>query len=502
MKIVSPQVMSEIDNQAISAFGMPGLMLMENAGIKCWACIKDYIEINNLANTNIVVVAGSGNNGGDALVIARQAWVSGFKQLKIILSKETGNETLLLHKKICENLGIPVSIYNKEDESVKAAFTNSGLIIDGITGTGLIGPLHSIASELVKLVNSSSGIKVSIDIPSGLGEEFNSNYPVIKADITLTIGLPKTILYYPSLRVYAGIIIVVKIGFPPSLLENPPNAGNIFYTDKPDLPDIPLWAYKGPRGHTAVFAGASGTIGAAVLSASAAGRARSGLVTLFVDSSLYKTAASQLTSIMVKKLETERENITFEGFTSILAGPGWGSDDREPLLRKFFDSSLPGVLDADGLNLLVNMESEFENNSRNLGGRWVFTPHPGEFSRISGIDKEVFLSSPLPYLRTIAAKYGAVIVLKSHVTFIVNPEGEYTVVDGMNPALGTGGSGDILSGIVAGFLAQGLKPYNAAVLGVTLHQNIGRNCFKSNGWFLAEDLLPYISMEIKNMETL
>ncbi|MCK5153007.1 MAG: NAD(P)H-hydrate dehydratase [Spirochaetales bacterium] len=500
MKIVSTKVMSEIDNKAINHFGIPGLLLMENAGIKCWTYIKDFIEKNTLNNTNIVIIAGSGNNGGDALVIARQAWNSGFKKIKIIISKETGSEMYLLHRKICDNLGIPVVKYKKEEEAVKEAFSESGLIIDGITGTGLLGSLRSDASELVKLVNSSSGLKISIDIPSGLGEEFQTNYPVIKADLTLTIGLPKTILYYPSLRNYSGEIIVVKIGFPPSLLENIPDAGDINYRDKPILPVIPAWAYKGTRGHTAVYAGASGTVGAAVLSASAAGRARSGLVTLFIDSELYKVAASRLTSIMVKKIETERDNFTLKGFTSILAGPGWGTDSRGELLEKFFDSNLPGVLDADGLHLLVNMGPYFDKYPGKLKGRWVFTPHPGEYESISGVDKEKFLSSPLAYLRKTASQYGAVIVLKSHVTFIVTPGGDYTVVDGMNPSLGTGGSGDILSGIIAGFLAQGIEPYNAAVLGVTLHQNIGRSCFNDNGWFLAEDLLPYISREIKNME--
>ncbi len=502
MKIVSPDVMSQIDSQAINNFGIPGSLLMENAGIKCWTYIKNYLEINNKHKENLLIVAGSGNNGGDALVIARQAWISGYTKLKIILSKETGNEMFLLHKKICDNLDIPVLIFKKDKKSVKDTITESGLIIDGITGTGLLGSLRPTEAELVTLVNSSPGTKIAIDIPSGLGEEFKKSNPVIKADITLTIGLPKTILYYPSQRVYAGKIVVVKIGFPPSLLDNPRDAGNIFYKDINLLPEIIPWAYKGERGHTAVFAGTKGTVGAAVLSASAAGRARSGLVTLFIDSNIYKIAASHLSSIMVKTIDTDSETPVLTKFSSILAGPGWGITGRVQFLEKLFESNIPGVLDADGLNLLLKMESLFETNPGYLKGSWVFTPHPGEFEGLSGIDKEIFLSSPLSYLRKTAAKYGAVIVLKSHVTFIVNPEGDYTVVDGMNPSLGIGGSGDILSGIIAGLLAQGLDAYNAAILGVTLHQNIGKSCFREKGWFLAEDLLPYISREIKNMETI
>jgi len=500
MKIVSPELMSQIDSRSTSEFGIPGAILMENAGIRCWEYIEDYINLNKIEN--ITIVAGSGNNGGDTLVIARQAWISDYKKLKIILKKETGSELFQLHKKICDNLGIPVLVYGKEKESIEAALANSGIIIDGITGTGLQGSLRSTEAELVKLVNSSSAVKIAIDIPSGLGENFKKNYPVLQVDITLTIGLPKTILYYPSLRDYSGKIVVVKIGFPPSLLENPGDAGDIFYQDKALLPYISPLAYKGTRGHTAIFAGSNGTVGAAVLSASAAGRARSGLVTLLIDSDIYQIAASHLTSIMVKQIDTNRENPILEGYSSILAGPGWGPEDRSGFLEKLFDSNLPGVLDADGLNLLIKMESKFTNNPGYLRGRWVFTPHPGEYARITGIDKEIFLSSPISYLRKTSAKYGVVIILKSHVTFIVNPNGDYTVVDGMNPSLGTGGSGDILSGIIAGLLAQGMETYEAAVLGVNIHQNIGRRCFEEKGWFLAEDLLPYISMEIKNTETI
>ncbi len=497
MKIVSSESMSEIDSQASVKFGIPAVLLMENAGIKCWAHIRDHFKVNSLANDNIVIVAGSGNNGGDALVIARQAWISGLRKVKIVLIKDKGNDMVSLHRKICENYGIPVLTYGRDDAAIISTITLSGLILDGITGTGLRGALRGDAAGLVHLVNSSSAIRISIDIPSGLGEGFKPEYPAVKADITLTIGLPKTILYYPATRAFAGKIIVVSIGFPPSLLEDPVGAGELFTAEDLNLPVIPDWAYKGTRGHTAVFAGSEGTVGAAVLSASAAGRARSGLVTLFSDSNVYKAAAPQLKSIMVRKLDYDGGSLTLDGVTSLLAGPGWGRLGRGPLLEKLFDSGLPGVLDADGLYILSELEDKIKKKHGYLGGRWVFTPHPGEFSRISGLDKKEFLISPLPYLREAAAKYGAVIVLKGHVTFIVTPDGDYSIVDGMNPSMSTGGSGDILAGIIAGLLAQGMQPYESAVMGVILHQTVGRVCFEEKGWFLAEDLLPYISSEIK-----
>ncbi len=502
MKIVSPKVMSEIDKQTIDNFKIPGSLLMENAGIKCWLCTEQFIEKNNLTNTNIVILAGSGNNGGDALVFARHSWISGIKNISIIFLKNTGSELFMLHKKICENLKIPILNYSEEKEVASKVISESGLIIDGLTGTGLLGPLRSNTAELVKLANLSTGKKISIDIPSGLGEIYKEDYPVIKADLTLTIGLPKTTLYYPDLRSFSGEIRVVDMGFPPSLLDNPSDAGDIYYNNELKLPKIDNWAHKGTRGHTAVFAGSVGTVGAAVLSSSAAGRSRSGLVTLFADRNIYTELASSLISVMVKKIDPEILEIPLEGVTSILAGPGWGINSRENLLKQLFESNIPGVLDADGLNILTKIKTVIENNPGYLKGQWVFTPHPGEYARFTGIDKNKFLISPLSYLRNTAAEYGAVIVLKGHVTFIVTPSGDYTIVDGMNPSLATGGSGDVLAGIIAGLLAQGLSPYTAAVAGVTIHQKIGKLCFKEKGWFLAEDLLSYISMAVKEMEIL
>ncbi len=492
MKIVSPEVMAGIDRKSISEFEIPGELLMENAGIKCWERVKDFITHNKLKGKSVSIVAGSGNNGGDALVIAREAWISDFRNIKVILLKEDGNELFSLNKNICRRYGIPVISYRDNTSGAVSALNESGIIIDGLTGTGLRGAIRGTSRELVDIINGSDATVFSIDLPSGLGDGFLSGYPAVKADITLTIGLPKIVLYNPVARIFSGEIVVVKISFPPDLLGNPSDSGELYVNSDLNLPEIERWAYKGTRGHAAVFAGAEGTSGAALLAAIAAGRSRSGLVTLFVDSNIYSTAASQLKSIMVRKLDYRGEELELRGITSLLAGPGWGQEGRIQLLEKLFETSIPGVLDAEGLYFLPEVKKR-SNKPGFLGGKWVFTPHPGEFETISNVQKEEFLAAPLPYLRKIAAEYGAVIVLKSHVTFIVNPEGAYSIVDGMIPSLGTGGSGDILSGIITGLMAQGIDPYQAAVEGVLLHQNAGKLCYKEKGWYLAEDLLPYIS---------
>ncbi len=492
MKIVSPETMADIDSRSISEFGIPGDLLMENAGIKCWQKIREFIPLYKPETETISIAAGPGNNGGDALVIARAAWVSGYRNIKVILLKEEGGRLYSMHKNICRKFGIPVLVFGEDNSAVASALNNSGIIVDGLTGTGLRGVLKGNSRELTALINKSNALTVSIDIPSGLGNGFKSEYPAVKADITLTIGLSKTVLYNPVSRVFAGDIIVVEIGFPPELLKNPADSGELYTAGEPLLPEIERWAYKGIRGHTAVFAGAQGTSGAAVLASLAAGRSRSGLVTLYSDAGTYSSAASQLKSIMVKNMDNQRGTLNLDGITSLLAGPGWGRQDRVSILEQLLKSSIPGVLDADALHLLSDIG---KRNRKPLlpGGKWVLTPHPGEFEKLSGIPRDEFLADPLPFLRKSAADYGAVIVLKSHVPFIVSPEGDYSIVDGMNPSLGTGGTGDILAGIIAGLIAQGLEPYSAAVKGVILHQSAGRLCFKERGWFLAEDLLPYIS---------
>jgi NAD(P)H-hydrate epimerase len=252
---------------------------------------------------------------------------------------------------------------------------------------------------------------------------------------------------------------------------------------------LPPDTYKSKRGHLAVFAGREGTTGAAWLCATAAARSRAGLVTVFADRELYEGSIAKYSSVMVRPWDGTVPELS--NFDSLLVGPGWGvTDQRERVLAHLFEAGIPGVMDADGVNLLGRM---LEERAVKLGGRWILTPHPGEFARLLGMGIGELLDEPLPHLLRVSSELEAVIILKGHCSFVVSPEGRYGVLDGMNPAMATGGSGDVLAGICAGLLTSGFSPEDAADLGVLLHSEIGRRLYRDRGYFLAEDMVAAVS---------
>jgi NAD(P)H-hydrate epimerase len=258
------------------------------------------------------------------------------------------------------------------------------------------------------------------------------------------------------------------------------------------LPVVHGEGYKGSRGRIGVFAGAEGTTGAAVLCSQAAARTGAGLVYLSVDRSIYPIVASHLVSVMPRVLDAD-DPIDLERFDALLVGPGWGQQGRGEFFERLLGSTAPGVLDADGINLLA------AGSPIDLGGRWVLTPHPGEMARLAQTDSRSVLEDPYGVSESVARAYRATVVLKSHVTFVTFPDGTLRVMDGMNPYLGTGGSGDVLAGVVAGYLARGATPEEAAVAAVYVHAQAGARA-RNSGWFLAEDLLPEISRVASDLE--
>jgi len=340
-----------------------------------------------------------------------------------------------------------------------------------------------------------------VDLPSGLGDGFRPGYPALQADWTLSIGLPKACLYLPGARSLCGNIRVVPGVFPAALLEDPAIAGELLDREQAVLPPLPRDAHKGRRGHLAVFAGAPGTTGAAWLAANAAARSRTGLVTAFVDSELYGPCLAGFRSVMLRPLPrgpAEGQLPELDRFSALLVGPGWGTEpSRAALLLWLLRQGLPGVLDADGITVLRGVPA---GRGRRLGRRWVLTPHPGEMARLLGTDTASLLSDPLPSLLSASRELQAVIALKGHCTFLAAPSGRYAVLDGMNPALGTAGSGDVLSGIIAGLIAGGLSAWEAAKTGVLLHAAIGERLFRERGYFLAEDMIEEVSRAVAGAE--
>jgi len=501
VKIVSSETMTRIDRRSQDEFAIPSLVLMEDAGVKAWALLKRAGKPDRRAQRRIVFAAGRGNNGGDAFVMARQAAAEGWQPLSIVLAggrpdPETDPGRNLAS---CEALGIEIIDWPVQSDLAVTRLAEASWILDGIAGTGLRGALKPPASDLVRAINQSRGRKVALDVPSGVGDGFLPEYPAVRADLTLTMGLPKLCLYLPRARALCGRILVVPVGFPPALVEDPAIAGELLTPAawKDLLPAVPVDTHKNRRGHLAVFAGARGTTGAAWLGATAAARARVGLVTLFADADAYPILAPKLTSVMCRPWSPGMP-VSGEGsewdptrFTGLLVGPGWGlGEERSAWMESLFTLSIPGVIDADALTLLG---ARTARRPINLGGKWVLTPHPGEFARLAGVNRDSVLDDPVGHALAAAERMNAVVVLKGACTVVAAVDGRFWVLDGVNPALATGGSGDVLAGLIAGGIAGGLGPVDAALFGVSLHARLGQRAARKRGWFLAEDLVPLVS---------
>ena len=490
MKLVDSRTMALIDSRAQKEFAIPGYLLMENAGIKAFEAFTRSIA-DTPGRPSLLLFAGKGNNGGDALVMARQAFLQGHRCKVVLLGGDAAGDAEI-HRNIVDRYGIPIIDWEQFSAKAYQDLTSFDYIIDGLFGTGLRGGLREEAAKIVEVINSAESPVVSIDVPSGLGDDYRSGFPVVHADHTLCLGLPKQCLFTYSGRMFCGKLHYVAIGFPPPLVQDPDIPGNLLMeTDiKKLISPLPPHAYKNSRGKVAIFAGSPGTTGASILCSYASARSRAGTVSLFLDKQIYHSLVSRFVSIMPIQWDPESDphSLDLSPFSAFVAGPGWGFQNRTPWLLRLLSSDMPGVLDADALTII----------SQNSGGmslreNIIVTPHPGEFRKMSGVTQDELADNTLQQVLRFSAERNCIVVFKSHITIIANPAGKHWVVDGLNPAMGTGGTGDILSGIIGGLLANGETAETAACLGVLVHKAIGRLAYKKQGMFVAEDLLPYIS---------
>jgi ADP-dependent NAD(P)H-hydrate dehydratase / NAD(P)H-hydrate epimerase len=497
LKIVDSKTMSSIDILAQTKYSIPSQILMENAGIKAYNICRNLMDAFSDPQAELLFLAGTGNNGGDALVMARQACMDGLSA-KVLLLGPVKSPTAALNLEIIENLGVnTVSFPDQPEESLRLLHS-AAVIVDGLFGIGISGPLREEAAALVDEINSCAGQVISLDVPSGLGDGFKADYPIVHASVTLCLGLPKASLYVLSARARCGRIVHVPIGFPPALTKDSAIKGELLEYDDIEILSVstPPDAHKGSRGKLAVFAGSTGMTGAPVLAAQSAARSRCGLVSLFIEENAYQTVSPNLISVMAKPWDVSGDpaSFDFDAFDACLVGPGWGFDGRLAWLKRIIDQKHPRVLDADALTMLSGIDGHHD-----LGGNAVLTPHPGEMARLVDMSVVEVTDDPVACAAKAARLYNAVVVLKGHITTVCEPGGGFWIFDGMNPALGTGGSGDVLAGVIAGLLAGGIAVREAACLGVLAHGKAGERAFAERGWFLAEDLPPYISVILAGM---
>lgn len=489
--------MAIIDSRAQSEYVIPGSILMENAGVAAVEKLVAKVWRNALPDGSFVFLAGKGNNAGDAFVMARRFSILGKQDICIILALGEIKQDSDAERNLsaCIKMGIPVLDIAASKKAAFSTIESCTVLFDGLFGTGLKNRLSKDIVKLLQFVNKCSCIRMAIDIPSGLYDGYTPDQTMFLADMTLTMELPKECLYLPCARPLCGEILTVPVGFPEELTAADEIKGHLLLDhDIFELvPELPLHAYKKTRGHALVFAGSPGTTGAAVLAATAAGRSGAGLVTICTDEASYPIIASQCISIMTAR-NNDREIDFFlknKKYTALCAGPGMGiQENTRNIIKRLVRLPVPKVIDADGISILAEIR---KTGSITMNNTAILTPHPGECAHLLGCSVEELLVNPLPQLASLARELAAVIVLKAHISIIMSPDSRYWVYDHMNPGLGTGGTGDVLAGIITGLLAQKIPPLEAACAGVLIHGKIGMRAYEEMGWFLAEDLLPYIS---------
>jgi NAD(P)H-hydrate epimerase len=476
--LVSAAGAKALDAEAAANWGLDPFALVEAAGRACAQVFCRVYARKKKERFSFAVLAGKGNNAADALVMLKALVLDGYTQSSTCLvvtpqaaAAAASEKTPLSQAMLAvRKMGVPVMKWDAaEAAAITHTLTHYDVIIDGITGTGLSGPLRDTAREMAEAVNAVTEAAeamtvaaprvVSIDVPSGSFDGWQPGMPIIAAHATLAIEPQKLCLYAPTVRPYAGDIIPVGGIFPPALMEQYREAELAAWdTAAARIPPVSPSAYKYERGVVEIRAGSPGAAGAARLAAWGAQAAGAGLVRLIVDSSLYPVIAPACSGVMVTCDDGGGNADERFSPNAALLGPGWGrGEDRRRLLEIYLPrekSGLSLILDADAIALAKDMV---------FNGNVLLTPHPGEFAAYTDLPKEAILSDPIPPLRRFAAKNNVHILLKSHVMYAASPDGRIGIIDGMNPALAAGGSGDLLAGFCGAMAARNAASARYAV---------------------------------------
>jgi len=468
MKIFTSAGIREIDAATIRLEPVTPAGLMERAATTLYQRLKDIVPPEKKIN----VFAGPGNNGGDGLVIARLLYEDGHPVRVFVV--ETGSahsSEFRMNADRLERAGIPPLTI--ADPELFPAIGRDEIIIDAIFGTGLSKPPSGVAAEVIRRINNSGAYIISVDIPSGLFCEDNTGADrdrIIRASQTITFQFPKLAFMFAGNDEQAGKWEVIDIGLHPETIAQTPSLFHYVIREsvRPLLQKRKKFDHKGTFGHALIIAGSYGKAGAATLAAGAALRTGSGLVTVHTPASAVLALQAALPEAMVSP-DPGTGNITvlpdLDPYDAAGIGPGLGTDpDTAAVLRTLLETSaIPLVLDADALNIMAQHRELLEL----LPPGTVLTPHPGEFRRLARTENTDYrlMEDQIAF----AARYKCIVVLKGAHTSVAVPEGEVYFNSTGNPGMATGGSGDVLTGMIASLLAQGYDPADAAVAGVYLH---------------------------------
>lgn len=477
MKIVTSAEMREIDRHTSEGFRIPLLTLMENAG----SSVAEFARSAYPSAETFGVICGKGNNGGDGFVIARKLREAGREVRVLLLADPTAlrGDCESNYGKLSVKAVVAKFSEDLNSPAARAVF-DSDILIDAILGTGFRPPVSGVYAEAIAKINAADAPVIAVDIPSGadadvMGEQAGA---VARADAIVTFTAPRPAHIFGNLTF--GPTVIAPIGSPEEAIRSSLNLNVITPRDiAPLIGPRPRDSNKGMYGHVLVVGGSLGKAGAAAMAGFSALRAGAGLVTVATPRSVLGTVAGFHPELMTEALgETESGSISTQALgafwhaaenkTVLAIGPGIS---RHPETAKFVrtvihKSSTPTVLDADGLNAFEGKAAELSGRDRTL----VLTPHPGEMARLTGMSIAAIQRDRINVARTFAKEHGLILVLKGDRTIVANPDGEAWVNPTGDPGMATGGTGDILTGITAGMLAQNPKhEFEAVLAAVYLH---------------------------------
>jgi NAD(P)H-hydrate epimerase len=523
MKILTAEEMREVDRLTTERYGIPSLTLMENAG----KSVADFVaaRFRRLESRRIVVLCGKGNNGGDGFVTARHLADAGATPVVILVAGEDEiRGDAAANRERWRKFGGETRVAHTAAgwQAAKAEVNSADLIVDALLGTGVRGPVEGLLGEVIQEVNrrERGRIVIAVDIPSGLpadtGETFgsdaeanNSAGKIVIADYTVTFTAPKVGMFLGRSSNYVGQLVVRDIGSPAELVEEV-GKGNVRWLEQREFSEFALPrkpdGNKGNYGHALIVAGSVGKSGAAVMASWAALRVGAGLVTAAVPEPILPIVATPNPEVMTEPLpatetgtislrafEYERFDGIVKGKSVIGVGPGLTTQTEtvqfvRTVVGKYLD--LPIVLDADGLNAFAGRAQEFKAERKML----AVTPHPGEMARLVGSDTKQIQSHRLEMARKAAADWNAFVILKGHQTVVAAPDGNAWINSTGNAGMATGGTGDVLTGMLAGLVSQYGAGAAALCFGVYLHGLAGDVAFADSGEapLMATDLIRSI----------
>jgi len=496
MFVAGQKEMQQMDQYTIEKIGLPGVVLMENAGSRI---VEEIVATTkNLSNKkpNVLILAGGGNNGGDGFVVARKLVDLGWEpELWLLVSTEKITGDAKVHLNAYLNRGLKLYTLKQIDE-FQQHLSQSSIIVDAILGTGVMGAVRDPLNQIIKMVNEREDVSIpviSVDIPSGVNSDDGKVVgEAIKATTTVTFVLPKKGFFLQDGPRYIGEWKAVDISVPPSIAEDLQLKLPQLVTEsliKRSIPVRPQNGHKGTFGHALVVGGSRSYVGAPIFTAKAALHSGSGLVTLAIPEGIYPMAATQFPEALFFPLPEEKdgsfskeaiEELTprLQQYDCIAVGPGMsrfkgGEEWFVTLLQGL--TNQPIVIDADALYLLRNNLKFLQHHH----GPVICTPHPGEMATLIGKSVKEIEENRIEIARTFAEEYQVLLLLKGHRSIIATPDGEIYINPYGHDALGKGGSGDVLTGLITSFLAQGASPLNAVLAASFLHAKSGEEQAKA-----------------------